>query len=256
MVGQQPSKFTHVIWIVFENHSFSEVIGSSGAPYINSLASECGLATNYTAITHPSLPNYLALTSGSNDGITTDCSPSSSCDTSASSIFSQQPSWRSLEESMPSNCAQSDSGEYAVRHNPAAYYTNIAGACATNDVPLGSTPDTSATFTFVTPNLCNDMHDCSVATGDSWLSNFLPQILNSPTYTNGGTAIFITWDEDDGSQGNQVPLLVISPYTTPGATSGTQLNHYSLLRTTEDMLGLGCLQNACSASDFRSAFGL
>jgi phosphatidylinositol-3-phosphatase len=255
-VGQQPATYSHVVWILFENHSYGQVIGSSSAPYINSIAHECGLATDYFAISHPSLPNYIALTSGSTQGITDD-NPPSSHPLAAASIFSQAGSgWRSLEESMPSNCALANSGEYAVRHNPAAYYTGIRTACATLDVPLSSTPDVSAKFTFLTPNLCNDMHDCSVATGDSWLSTFLPKILDSPTYTAGGTAVFITWDEDNGSSGNQVPLLVISPYTPAGATTGASLSHYSLLRTTEDMLGVGCLANACSAADFRAAFGM
>jgi hypothetical protein len=255
-LGQQPTTYSHVIWILFENHSYGQMIGSSSAPYINSIAGECGLATNYFAISHPSLPNYIALTSGSTQEISDD-NPPSAHPLAAASIFSQAGTgWRSLEESMPSNCDLTDSGEYAVRHNPAAYYTGIRTACATLDVPLASTPDVSAKFTFVTPNLCDDMHDCSVTTGDSWLSTFLPKILSSSAYTAGGTAVFVTWDEDDGSSGNHVATLVISPYTPPGATDGASLSHYSLLRTTEDMLGLGCLANSCSASDFRSAFGL
>ena len=255
-VGQQPATYSHVVWILFENHSYSQVIGSASAPYINTIAHECGLATNYFAITHPSLPNYIALTSGSTQGITDDNLPSSH-PLAAASIFSQAGTgWRSLEESMPSNCDLTNSGEYAARHNPAVYYTGIRTACASLDVPLASTPDVSARFTFVTPNLCDDMHDCSVATGDSWLSTFLPKILGSSAYKAGGTAVFITWDEDNGSSGNHVATLAISPYTPAGASDGASLNHYSLLRTTEDMLGLGCLANACSASDFRAAFGL
>lgn len=255
-VGQQPTTYSHVVWILFENHSYSQVIGSSSAPYINSIARKCGLATNYFAISHPSLPNYVALTSGSTQGITDD-NPPSGHPLAAASIFSQVGTgWRSLEEAMPSNCDLTNSGEYAVRHNPAAYYTGIRTACASVDIPLSATPNVSAKFTFVTPNLCNDMHNCSVTTGDSWLSTFLPKILSSSTYTAGGTAIFITWDEDNGSSGNHVSTVVISPYTRAGATDSATLNHYSLLRTTEDMLGLGCLANSCSASDFRAAFGL
>ena len=157
---------------------------------------------------------------------------------------------------MPSNCALSSSGSYAVKHNPAAYYTNIRTACSSQDIPLGSTPDISARFTFVTPNLCNDMHDCSVGTGDSWLSKFLPKILSSSTYTGGGTAVFITFDEDDFTSVNKVATIVVSPYTAPGTSSGTAFTHYSLLRSAEEMLGLGCLANACSATSMRSSFGL
>jgi hypothetical protein len=214
------------------------------------------VATNYLAVAHPSLPNYLALTGGSTQGITDDNAPTSH-PLLGESIFSQTGSgWRSLEESMPASCDLTDAYPYAVKHNPAAYYLGIRTACGGLDVPLASTVDVSARFTFVTPNLCDDMHDCSVAAGDSWLSKTLPGILSSREYTSGGTAIFITWDEDDSGSGNHVPLLVISPYTPSGSIAATTLNHYSLLRTTQDMLGLRCLSNSCTALDFRNAFGL
>jgi hypothetical protein len=249
-----PATYDHVIWILMENHSYSQIIGSSSAPYINQIAGECGLATNYFAISHPSLPNYIALTSGSTQGITDD-NPPSSHPLNVPSIFSQLDpgNWRSLEESMPSNCAQSDSGEYAVRHNPAAYYTNLTD-CSTLDVPLGATPDLSAKFTFITPNLIDDMHDGTIQQGDTWLSTFLPQVLSSAEYVAGRTAVYITWDEDDGSSGNHVATIVIAPSVTPGMQSATMFNHYSMLRTTEEQLGLGLLANAATATSMRSAF--
>jgi hypothetical protein len=255
-----PSTYAHVVWILMENHSYNEIIGSSAAPYINQVAGECGLATNYFAASHPSLPNYIALTSGSTQGITDDNNPSSHHLT-VPSIFSQVGSgnWRSLEESMPSNCAQTDSGEYAVRHNPAAYYTNITSDCLNFDVPYTAfnAPDLSAQFTFVTPNLISDMHDGTVQQGDTWLSSFLPLVLSSAQYQAGNTAVFITWDEDDGTQNNQVPTLVIAPSVHPGTTSATMFTHYSLLRTTEEMLGFTTfLGNASTATSMRSAFGL
>jgi hypothetical protein len=249
-----PTTYQHVIWIVFENHAYSEIIGSPNAPYLNTLASQCGIATNFFAETHPSLPNYAAMTSGSTQGITDD-NPPSSHPLTASSIFSQVASWRSLQESMPSNCDQTDSSPYAVKHNPAAYYTRIATACASLDVPLGSTPDISAAYTFVTPNLCNDMHDCSVSTGDSWLSTFLPKILGSTNYTSGSTAIVITWDEDDSSASNHVATLVIAPSVPIGTSVATTFNHYSMLRTTEELLGLNTyLGNAATATSMRNPF--
>lgn len=253
-----PATYDHVVWVVMENHSYSQIIGSSSAPYVNQLAGECGSATNFTAESHPSLPNYIAMTSGSTQGITDDNGPSSH-PLNVASIFSQLGSggWRSLEESMPSNCDQSDSGEYAVRHNPAAYYTNISADCAVYDVPLGSTPDLSAKFTFVTPNLCDDMHDCSVATGDSWLSTFLPKVFASAQYQAGRTAVFLTWDEDDSASGNHIATLAIAPSVAPGTTSGTAFTHYSMLRTTEELLGLGTfIGNAATATSMRSAFTL
>jgi phosphatidylinositol-3-phosphatase len=247
-----PATFRHVIWVVFENKTYSSIIGSPSAPYINALAEQCGLATNFFAETHPSLPNYIAMTSGSTQGITDNLGPSSHL-LDVESIFSQLGSdWRALQESMPSNCLQSNSGLYAVRHNPAAYYTNID--CATDDVPLDSTPDLSAAFTFVTPNLCNDMHDCTVETGDAWLSTFMEKVLASPEYEAGGTVVFITWDEsNDDSQ--HIATLAVSPYTA-AAHAAPFYDHYSLLRTTEELLGLETLGNASVASSMRSAFGL
>ena len=253
-VATAPSTYRHVVWIVFENHSYSEIIGSTSAPYINTIAVDCGVATNFYAETHPSLPNYIAMTSGSTQGITDD-NPPSSHQLTAPSIFSQIGDWRSLEESMPSNCDLTNAYPYAVKHNPAAYYTGIRTACQTLDVPLGSTPDIGATYTFVTPNMCNDMHDCSVSTGDKWLSNFLPKILGSGAYTSGSTAIFVTWDEDDSSSSNHIATLVIAPSVPTGTRVATTYNHYSMLRTTEELLGFNTyLGSAATASSMRSSF--
>jgi phosphatidylinositol-3-phosphatase len=252
-----------------ENHSYSSVIGSSAAPYENALANSCGLATNYHGVTHPSLPNYMAATGGTTAGITNDCSPSSSCESTGPSIFGQVAAshrqWRSYEESMPSNCDKTTASPYAVKHNPAPYYTQIASQCAQWDVPFGTTssgPFLSAVrsgslpaFSFVTPNLCNDTHDCSVGTGDAWLRSVVGQITSSAMYKAGRTAIFITWDEGE-SGGNHVPTIVVSPTVKAGTQSATNYDHYSLLRTAEEMLGLSLLGNASSASSMRSAFGL
>jgi phospholipase C len=259
-----PATYAHVIWIWMENHSFDDVIGN--AKYLTQLAQGCGLATDYTAITHPSLPNYIAATSGDTQGITDDGGPSTH-PLNVPSIFGQAASAASYEESMPSNCALGSSAKYAARHNPETYYTPVAAACATNDVPLGKNKrgafasalanDTLPAFSFVTPNLCDDMHDCSVNKGDAWLRKWIPQIVAGPGYQSGNTAIFVVWDEDDGSQANQVPAIVVSPYTTPGTTNATAFTHYSLLRTTEELLGIGTyLGNAASAASMRSAFGL
>jgi phospholipase C len=271
--------YKHVIWIMMENHSLGDIIGNtSQAPYLNTLANECGLATDYHNATHPSLPNYLAATSGLAQADLpilsyTDCDVSSVCDTSAASIFGQGETWKSYEESMPSACYTSNSGEYAVRHNPAVYYTSLSG-CATKDVPYtqlstdlkdGSLP----AFSFITPNLIDDMHDGTVADGDTWLAGNLPTILNSSEYTDGSTAIFITWDEGSGGYPIEdcddtsvtdtsciVPTLVISPSTPAGTKSATFFDHYSLLATTEALLGLPRLDSAASASTMTAAFKL
>ncbi len=250
-----PLHYRHVVWILMENTSYGQVIGSPDAPYLTSIARRCGVAANYSAESHPSLPNYIALTSGSTQGISDDDDPSAH-PLSVPSIFSQLGSqWRVLAESMPSNCAASGSHLYAVRHNPAVYYTNIRRQCASQDVPLAAAPDISARFTLVVPNLCHDMHDCSTQTGDRWLAGFLPKVLNAPAYRSGTTAVFITWDE--GSGDNHVATVVISPSIPSGIAPSRSFNHYSLLRTTEDLLGVRVhLGAAASAAGMRSAFHL
>ena len=248
-------KIQHVVWILMENQDYSSIVGSGSAPYINRLGNRYGLATHDSAISHPSLPNYIALTSGGDQGISDDSGPSSHR-LNVPSIFSQLPGGasRSLEQGMPSRCAKDDSGEYAVRHNPETYYTNLGQACAHYDVPFGGAPDLSARFTFVTPNLINDMHDGSVSDGDRFLKAYVPALMATPQYRAGHTAIFITWDENAGAGGNQVPCIVISPYTH-GVKDGTHYTHYSLLRTTEQLLGLRPLGNARSARSMLGKFG-
>jgi phosphatidylinositol-3-phosphatase len=252
--GSASGPIQHVVWILMENQDYGSIIGSGSAPYINSLANAYGLATNYSAISHPSLPNYIALTSGSDQGISDDSDPSSH-PLNVPSIFSQLPGGasRSLEESMPSNCAMGNSGEYAVRHNPETYYTNLGSDCSAYDVPFGATPDLSARFTFVTPNLIDDMHDGTIADGDNFLKSYVPALMATPQYQSGSTVIFITWDE--GASGSQVPCIVISPYTH-GVKDATPFSHYSLLRTTEELLRLPLLGNAASANSMTSGFGL
>lgn len=272
--------YKHVIWIFMENHSFNDIIGSSQAPYMNSLASECGLATNYHNISHPSLPNYLAATSGLSTSIFggvpwtsyLDCDPGILCETSAPSIFGQGESWKAYEESMPSNCDKSDSGEFAARHDPPAFYTSLS-TCSTLDQPYTQLATDLAdnslpAFSFITPNLIDDMHDGTIADGDTWLSKNLPAILASKEYTSGSTAVFITFDEGSGGyitescynntsdQSCRVPTFVISPSTKAGTRSATFFNHYSLLATTEQLLGLPYLGQASSAASMKTAFNL
>jgi phosphatidylinositol-3-phosphatase len=273
-----PSAYRHVVWIWMENHSYGDIIGNkSQAPYLNALASGCGLATNYHSISHPSLPNYLAATSGrGHDDLPVlswlDCSPSVACDTSADSIFGQGETWKAYQESMPSGCARSNSGEYAVRHNPPPYYEKLPG-CDRRDVPYRQlAADLAAqalpAFSFITPNLIHDMHDGTIAQGDAWLAGHLPAILNSPEYRSGTTAVFITWDEGSGGfrvencAGNtsdascHVATIVVSPSTRAGTRSGTLFNHYSLLGTTEQLLGLPLLGLAASFPTMAAVFRL
>lgn len=263
------------MWIFFENHSYNKVIGASDASYFNSLAAKCGVATNYHNVTHPSLPNYISATSGLNlaslDPFTGDCDPTGSCTTKTESIFAEGESWKAYEESMPSDCDRSNVGNYAVRHNPPTYYTTLTG-CSTNDVPYTKLAADLANnglpaFSFITPNLINDMHNGTVADGNAWLAHHLPAILDSPEYTKDTTAIFITWDEGEGGSsddcalnttdvGCHVAALVISPSTPKGTRSSKLFNHYSLLTTAEQLLGLPKLGKAASNPSMVSAFNL
>jgi phosphatidylinositol-3-phosphatase len=269
--SKPPARWHHVIWIWMENKSFDQVVGTASARYLTTLSRECGVATDYAAVSHPSLPNYVAATSGSTWGIADDGSPAAH-PVSRPSIFSQVRktglTWRSYEESMRSNCELSSSGEYAVKHNPAAYYTGIRTECGSWDVPMGTTVagafvsdlrrDRLPAFAFVTPNLCDDMHDCPVATGDAWLRRWIPTIVSSAGYRSGTTVLFLTFDE--GTTGsNRVATVVVSPSTRPATTSATPFDHYSLLKTTEQLLGVtGRLAHAGDSSThgMRSAFDL
>ncbi len=267
--------YKHVIWIWMENHSYGTIIGSSQAPFINKMAAQCGLATNYHNISHPSLPNYVAATSGLGYSalkkFTPDCNPVPKCSTSARSIFAQEESWRAYEESMPSNCRRTDSGEYAVRHNPPPYYTKLSG-CAKNDVPYPRLATDLAknrlpAFSFITPNLINDMHDGTIADGNRWLAKNLPPILRSREYRSGSTVVMITWDEGEGGSSNRcarnttdvgchVATIVISPSTKAGTRSGKLFNHYSLLGTAEQLLHLPKLGRAAKFPTMTKAFNL
>jgi hypothetical protein len=242
-----------------ENHGYSQVAGHS--PFLNALAHRCGLASRYTAVSHPSLPNYLALVSGSTQGLDgSDCSPGSSCRSTGASIFSQT-SWRAYAESMLGTCAQEGSGDYAPRHNPAVYFTAVAAQCAGQDVPLPRLVSDLhsgdlASYSFVTPNLCSDEHDCQLSDGDRWLARWVPRIVRSRAYRDGSTVLFITYDEDEKREGNRVYTVVVAPSVQPGTASGEPFTHYSLLRTEEELLGLPFLGQAASATSMRAAFML
>jgi len=258
---------THVIWIWMENKSYDGIIGNTAsAPFENQLAASCGLATNYVGVAHPSLPNYIAATSGGTQGVSDDLGPAIH-PLDAMSLFAQVPTWKTYAESMPANCQLTNSYPYAVKHNPAAYYTRVRSNCAVNDVPMGSTTqgalasdlaaDTLPAFSLLIPDMCSDTHDCSVTTGDQWLEARVGQIVASPAYRSGRTAIFVTWDEDDYTQANRIPMIVVSPYTAPGTRSDTAFDHYSLLRTTEELLGApSFLGRAQTAISMGPAFGL
>jgi acid phosphatase len=253
--------FSHIFVIILENESFQQITGNSKAPYLNSLATRYATADNYYAVAHPSVPNYLALTSGSTQGVRFDCT---SCSYNQQNIVDQLEShgktWRAYLQDMPTVCSPVvQAGDYVKKHNPFLYYTDITSnplRCA-NDVPLTSLDLDLATgnvpnFVWITPNLCNDMHNCGDDVGDKWLSEFVPRILASSAWQNNGV-LFILWDEGGSlrdccglGSGGHVPALIVAPTVKPGYHSTAQYSHYSWLRTVEDAWGLGYLGNAAA----------
>lgn len=238
--------FSHIVIILEENHGLTNIIGNSEAPFINKLAKTSALATNYDAIFHPSLPNYLALTSGTNGGITTDCSPSSQCWANVRNITDEIEAsgrtWKAYEESMPAACTTVNSGLYAVRHDPFVYYPDISqnpSRCDNHVVPFSELAHDLANnslpnYVFITPNVCNDMHDCSVQTGDNWLKKLVPKILQSKAFTKENSLLAITWDEAEGqTEPNRVPLILAGQKVKKNFSSSQPYNHYSLLKTIE-----------------------
>ena len=231
-----------VILIVMENHSYGQIAGSASAPYLNRFARRGTLFTDMNAVSHPSLPNYLALTSGSTLGCTSDTCPTRSFH--ATNIFEQlsahRRSWRSWEESMPGRCVRSNAGTYAVRHNPAVYYTDLfPRSCPTFDVPYPkSLPRRLHGLTFITPNICHDTHDCSVAVGDTWLRRHVPKLLKR------GAIVVITYDEGEGD--NHIFCAARGPGIGRGVRRPAAYTHYGLLAGIERHFGLRRLRQAAT----------
>jgi hypothetical protein len=245
-----------------ENQSYGDILGRSSAPYLNRLAAACGLATNYRGVTHPSHPNYMAVTGGIR-------TPLGYID--AANIFRQVHraggTWRVYEEAMPHTCDLRSAPPYKAGHNPGISYASIRVGCRSWDVGWTAFKrDLAAhhlpTYAFITPDQCHNMHaSCTrgmnaIRAGDAWLSRVIPKIVATPGYQRGRTAIFITWDEgSNGQRAEQrgenciavghlhdrschVPTFILSEYVAPGTRSGRLFSHYSLLQTTERLLGL------------------
>jgi phospholipase C len=244
-----------------ENHQTGDVLNSPSAPFEHSLAAACATAAHYSSVGSPSLPNYLAVTSGQTYGIQDDAGPRSH-PIDADNIFRQVRaaggSARSYIESMPAACAQDSTGRYAVKHNPAAYYqgSDDRAACQRDDLPLGThtvgpfaadlSTGTLGAYTLVIPDLCNDTHDCPVSVGDAWLHQWIDVITASPVYRAGTTALFVVWDEP-----TPMPFIAVAPAIQPGTTIRDPVDHDALLRTTEELLGLPLLGQARTAISMR-----
>ena len=259
---------TKLMVIYEENHDASSIYGSPLAPNINRYASDCGSAQNYQSLFQGSQPNYLTSTSGLSYASlpwTSGCDPVT-CTTGADNIFNQVgPSgWKGYVESMPAACDGVSTGTYDAQHNPAAYYSDVSAQCPTNDVPMGS-PSSGAlhadvalgtlpTFSTVTPDLQDDMHDGTIQQADSWLAGWIPQVVAGPDYRSGHLVVVIIWDEGS-SVGSTVPMIVMSEGIVPGTKSSIPFDHLSLLKAAEGVSGVSQLAGAASANDLRSAFG-
>ncbi len=245
---------SHVVVVVVENAEFPEVIGNPTAPYINSLARRYGLAMQSYAIAHPSLPNYLALTSGSTHGIDSDCT---SCSVTAPNIVDELEaagrSWKGYMEDLPHPCfLGAGSGAYAKKHDPFAYYDDVASnpvrchkivpfTALSADLRSGTLPD----YSFITPNLCDDAHDCSLQTADRFLARTLPAVIHE---LGPRGFLVVTWDEgtlDIGccgaAHGGKIATVVAGPGVARGARETQPVDHYGVLATIEHALGLHAL---------------
>ncbi len=251
--------FQHVVVVLLENESYSEVVGSPEAPELNGLARQYGLLTNFFAVAHPSLPNYLALVSGSTQGVTTeDCE---GCEfpgrTIADSIDESNRTWKVYAEGLPARGFRgAASGQYVRRHNPFMYFGDVVGSPDRLDriAPLSEFSHDLATgnlpsFSFVVPGLCNSVHDCSLAQGDSWVGSFVKPLLASDQMKD--SVVFVTFDESESedieSGGGHIPLFVLGPLVKSGARSSVRVTHYGLLRTIEDAWNLPPLGRSATA---------
>jgi phosphatidylinositol-3-phosphatase len=285
--GAPPARYAHVIWIVFENQSAKHIIGNRRLPFVNRIARRCGLATNFFAEAHPSLPNYIAMTSGGTHGVSGDSSGLLAADNIYAQVKRSGREWRHYAFGMPSNCDRRDAPDsdraiYTAHHQPPIFYRDIAADCARWDVgvgdptkvvdrndvrtgPLASALRRDALPAFATLEPTDDGGDSKTGgevdpvKGDAFLARWIPRITASPGYRRGRTAVFITWDEPDDFGTNPprdtIATIVIAPTIRPGTTVATRLDHYAMLRTTEDLLGIRrFLGAAAAAPSMRSAF--
>jgi hypothetical protein len=236
--------FGHAVVVVLENKARSKVLGNREARAFNAFARGGAVLGGYRGVTHPSLPNYLALVSGSTHGISSDCTSCTVAGRSlADTLAARGRTWKTYAEGLPRpGWTGASSGRYAKKHVPFLYFRRVLArpAWLRRVVPLSQlSRDLAArrlpAFSLVVPNLCHDMHDCSVGTGDAWLGRFLPALLKVPN-----TAVFVVFDESD-SRDPGIPALALGPLVRPGSHFRPAMSHYGLLRTVEDGLGLARL---------------
>jgi len=266
--------FSHVFIVVEENESYSQVVGNPSMPYLNILINSYGLATQYFANGHPSLPNYLWLTSGSNDGFTTDICPGTvSADNVVRQLTAAGISWHAYMEDLKAagslTCGGISGGKYAGRHDPFIYFTDVQNspAVAANIVPFTQfasdlAADTFPRYNFIVPNTCNDAHDggtaCGLATADAWLYTNIAPLLNTNMFQPGGDGVLIiVFDEgtDGTNGGGQVEWVIVGPKIKQGYRSTTFYQHQNTLRLMLEGLGVTTFpQGAATASDMAEFF--
>lgn len=236
----QPT-FSHIVLLVEENHSYSDVVGSSSMPYLNSLISQYGLATQYFANTHPSLPNYFVLTTGLMESNNDNFAGSVTDDNAVRELVKAGKSWKAYLESLPSpGYLGGDTGGYLRQHNPFADLSDIqeSSAQADNMVPFTQFATDLANnalpqYSFIAPNANDDAHDGTLAQADSWLQANIAPLLASSAFQSSGLLI-ITFDESEDSDvengGGHVATVIISPQAKKGYQSQTLYQHQSTLR--------------------------
>jgi phosphatidylinositol-3-phosphatase len=235
----------HVVILIDENHAYSQINGH--APYLNSLASAGATFTQSFAITHPSEPNYLALFAGTTEGLSNDSCPHTYSGANlGSELIAAGLSFTGYSETMPSDgYTGCTSGAYARKHNPWVNFSNVPAASNLRFSRFPTDFTTLPTVAIVVPNLNNDMHDGSVATGDTWAKNHIDAYAQWAKTHN--SLLITTFDEDNGSSGNQIFTVFYGQSVKVGSYS-ERITHYSVLRTVENMYGLACTGSACSAA--------
>lgn len=255
--------FKHVVVVMFENHGYSDIIGNDLAPTFNSVASQYALMTDYDAVAHPSLPNYISIVSGSTNGIKTDCTTCVVKATNlADSLDAAHKTWKTYAEDLPKAGATGTSynppNGYVKRHDPFLYFKDIASnkKRRANVVPFTKLAQdvsnkTLPSFSLIVPNLEDDMHNGTIQQGDSWLNNNIVPLLTSPALGKNGV-VFIVFDESEGSDtsggGGNIAVIAAGPAVTPGSTFESATNHYGLLRTIEQAWKLPLLAKSKHAT--------
>ncbi|MFZ1115020.1 MAG: alkaline phosphatase family protein [Propionibacteriaceae bacterium] len=238
----------HIVVVIFENEHRSSVIGSPQAPYLNELAAQGANLTHSYGITHPSQPNYLALFSGSTQGVTSDACPQQfpTADNLGHQLRTAGLSFTGYAESLPQvGYAGCGSGDYRRKHNPWVNFLNLPASVNRPFSDFPSAYRKLPTVSFVSPNMCHSMHDCPISTGDRWMQQHLDGYARWATGHNSW--LIVTFDENAGGTVNPIPTIILGDHVRPGSYA-QKINHYTLLRTIEDAYGLPALGNAAAAS--------